>query len=441
MSISSIHHKNASAQAAALPQLCSQLRLAKGLRQLVLDMHGRAARAVPASLPRMRCLTQLDSLQLGGIGSNTEGDHISVALRPLTRLTRLSLHFIYDDTSDDPEEEEDDEDGRTVFPWAAVCKLTSLQQLCITAAIDPDLDCGGILRGALPPAVSKLTALRSCIVLGMDTCEVHNGREEPVLPALPALENLALQLHTWSYVFPGLGRQQQAVLSRIVSLRLELRFNAESGGLYDSTVLPVIVAPALTELTLAGMWLALDSGELSWLANLPKLRRLALTDVETPSSELSKGVTACNGLTELVLEGVRVLRPRDDSDSDDEAWPCLLRHLLASGPYLSKLVRLGLPRNIFSSVPPSLAAATSLELLDMANQRIEAVDEGQHGAPLFALHVPDKLPRLRGVNLRGFEASEQAVRSFQAAHPGVSVMMQQPSSFPCHATLVPKPIT
>ena len=272
-----------STQAAALPQLCSQLRLAAGLRELVLNLDGRAGRAVPAKLVSLSCLTQLDSLRLGGIGHRAEGEHLSAALRPLTRLTRLSLRFVvFDDTSDDVDW--DNEERRCAIPWAsAVCRLTALQQLCITTDFDPDLNWCGIIRGDLPAALSRLTALRGFIVLGMDTHQLYRGSEQPLLPAL---ETAALQLHTHLDAFPGLGRQQQTALSRVVSLSLALRYNVCT-GLYDSTQLPVLVAPSLTELTPAGMslpqrWQKLEcSSKLSWLADLPSLRRLELKDLET----------------------------------------------------------------------------------------------------------------------------------------------------------------
>ncbi len=296
------------AQAAGWPQLCSQLRLAKGLRQLVLDLQGRAAGAVPAKLASISCLVQLDSLQLDGVGNHAEGKHLSAGLRPLTRLTRLSLRFVLDDAPDNADEDSGDEEGsRTVLPWAAaVCRLTNLQELRVTADLDPDGDWGAMFRGALPAALSRLTALRHFTVLGMDTQQVHGeNSDEPLLPALPALETAALQVHTFSNEYPGLGRMQHVVLSRIVSLSLALH-DAESDGLDDGMWLPVIVAPALTELTLAGMLLAPACSELSWLPGLPKLRRLVLTQLETRSQELPQGVTACSGLTELVLDEVCV---------------------------------------------------------------------------------------------------------------------------------------
>ena len=417
-------------QAAALPQLCSQLRLARGLRELVLTLQGRAAGAVPAKLASISCLTQLDSLQLGGIGNRTQGKHVSAALRPLTRLTRLDLRFVYHEEpgnadSDADEDADGEQDSRTTFPWAsAVSRLINLQELRFIADIDPSGVWGASVKGALPAALSSLTALRQLTVVGLDTYEVHNNRDQPLLPALPALETAALELHTLTDAFPGLGHRpidgpdfgQQVVLSRVVSLRLTLRCNAEAGQLYESTLLPAIIAPALTELTLAGMWLQPYSSELNWLPGLPRLRRLVLTDVETQSCALPKGVAACSGLIELMLDGFKV-------STDD--GPVLLRHLPAVGPYLSKLVRLGLPRNAFDTVPSCLAAATDLELLDLSAQEISApgCKSGKHAAILQGLPVLGNLPHLRSVIFLGFNASEDNIRLFRASHPFVTITM------------------
>jgi len=369
-------------------------------------------------------------LQLNGIGNRVQGKHVSAAVRPLTRLTRLGLRFVYneepDDAASDADEDGDDEqDSRTTFPWAsALCRLVKLQELRFTADKDPTGVWGASVKGALPAALSSLTALRNLTVVGLDTYKVHNNRDQPLLPALPALETAELELHTLSNVFPGLGLWtidgpdpgQQVVLSRIVSLRLALRYNAEAGQLYDSTLLPTIVAPALTELTLCGMWLQPDSSELSWLPSLPKLRRLVLTGLEAQSTELPKGVTACSGLTELVLDGIKI-------DADD--GPVLLRQLLPAGPYLSKLVRLGLSRNAFGAVPSCLAAATALELLDLAGQQVDAAgcQCGKHAASLQGLQVLEKLIRLRGVILCGSRAAEDDICRFRASHPHVTVTM------------------
>lgn len=376
---------------------------------------------MPDKLPKIRCLTRLESLQVDGIGHRTERESLSGALRALTRLTRLSLRFVYDEPPYDAEEDsdEEDEDSRIVVPWtAAVCRLARLQQLYITAEADPDWDCGGIVRGALPAALSKLTALRDFAVLGMDTHRLYRGSEQPLLPTLPALETALLQLHTRSDAYPGLGRQQQVVLSRVVSLSLGLRFNAVSSALYDSTQLPVIIAPALTELTLAGMWLAPESSELSWLPGLPRLRRLVLTDLDLQSRVLPRGVTACSGLTELMLEGMNV-DPSDDAEWD---YPCLLRELPAAGPYLNKLVCMSLRKNAFSAVPSCLNAATALELLDLGKQKLLDYDEN-HGQRVHGLQVLDGLTRLRCVNLEGFRHNGAQLQQFCKAHQSASVIL------------------
>ena len=73
----------------------------EGLRELVVQLDGRAARKAPARLAGISCLTQLDRLQLDGIGHNADGKHLGAALRLLTGLTRLSLRFVFDDMSDD----------------------------------------------------------------------------------------------------------------------------------------------------------------------------------------------------------------------------------------------------------------------------------------------------------------------------------------------------
>ena len=80
----------------------------------------------------------------------------------------------------------------------------------------------------------------------------------------------------------------------------------EVGSGYKDMQLPSIIAPALRELTLSDMWLAPVSGQLSWLAGLPKLRRLVLEGINTTSSQPPHAFTACRSLTELVLEGVGV---------------------------------------------------------------------------------------------------------------------------------------
>jgi len=392
------------------------LKLAKGLRELALDLNGRAARAVPGKLPTISRLTQLSNLQIHGIANDVEDSHLTAALARLTQLTRLSLRFDH--------EEDDfgdwDETDRVVFPWAAaVCGLTNLRQLCITADTDIESDCSGMFRGYLPAAVTNLTALQGLTVLGMDTWQVHSGSNQLSLAALPALETAALHLHTRSAEFPGLSRQRQLVLSRLVSLKLGLRMCAQPGEGYEHTCLPTIIAPALTELSLEDMALAPDSGELRWLPGLPRLRRLVLTHLQTASCELPQGIMACTGLTELVVECVMVMDcSNSESDSSDvHGQAYVMEHLPAAGPYLSNLVRLGLPRNaFFNGVPPSVAAATALEVLDLARQHW-LTDE--LAARVQGLDVLAKLPRLRSVNLTGFAENGAGIQQFRVARPDV----------------------
>ena len=183
----------------ALEELCSQLRLAKGLRELAQDVCGRTAHAMPAELVAIARLTQLESLQLRGIANHADGEHFSRALPPLTRLTRLCLRFDHDAALDDDdnnaEDASDEEDSRTVFPWAdVVCGLTNLQQLCVTADTAWSAQgCSGMFRGALPAGLSALTALRHFTVLGMDEWEEHDDSNQLLLAGLPVLETAALR--------------------------------------------------------------------------------------------------------------------------------------------------------------------------------------------------------------------------------------------------------
>ena len=316
LSMQRLRQYRALAQAMALPELCNQLKLAKGLCELALDLDGRAAHAVPAKLPTISRLTQLRSLQIHGIANDVEDGHLTAALVRLTQLTRLSLRFVHEANE---YVDWDDTDGQVYFPWAAaICGLTNLQQLNVTADTDINSYCSTIFKGCLPASFSALTALQKFAVLGMDTWQVHSGSNQLLLAALPALETAALHLHTRAADFPGLSRQRRVVLSRLVSLKLGLRLGAQPGQGYQSTCLPTIVAPALTELSLEDMALAPDSGGLQWLPGLPRLRRLRLTDIQTASSELPEGMMACTGLTELVLEGVMVMESSNtESDSSD----------------------------------------------------------------------------------------------------------------------------
>ena len=64
---------------------------------------------------------------------------------------------------------------------------------------------------------------------------------------------------------------------------------------HEYTHLPTNIAPALTELTLDDIQLAPDSQELSWLPDLPKLRRLLLINVQTDSDQLPQGLLGAAG--------------------------------------------------------------------------------------------------------------------------------------------------
>ncbi len=410
-----------------LSVLCSQLMAAKGLCELALHVCGKTARAIPAELAYISSLTQLENLQLHGISSHADGGHFSAALPPLTRLTRLCLRFNYDAVPDDAEDSSDEDDRRIVFPWAdAVCGLTNLQQLCVTAdTARAAQGCSGMFKGALPAALSGLTAMRHFTVLGMDVWEDHDDSDQLLLAALPALETAALQLHTLSDTYPGLGDQQPVVLSRVISLCLAMRPGVEVGAAYKGVQLRPIAAPALTELTLSDMWLAPESEQLSWLAGLPKLRRLVLRNLEASWSQPPQGFTACHGLTELVFEGIKLrsyyqlgsfyqLEPDPPGCCQIATW---LVGYLPAGRYLSKLVRLNLSHNSYSDVPPCLATATALQQLDMSGHLLRAGDS----ARLQGLHVLEKLPRLREVNICGFKASTAAVRRYRAANPHVNI--------------------
>jgi len=143
-----------------------------------------------------------------------------------------------------------------------------------------------------------------------------------------------------------------------------------------------------------------------------------LKDLDTGSRELPEGIMACTGLTELVLDSVKVTISLPGSNPPGMEDQREVSNLPVAGPYLSKLVSLGLPRNGFSKVPPSLAAATALELLDFGDQ-ILYVDE--YTGILDGMSVLDGLPRLRGMNLTGFEASDARFDKFRAAHPHISL--------------------
>ncbi len=384
------HHWHVTLQAGALLRLCGPLSLAERLRELELDLRGRATDAVSAKLAKLGDLTQLDSLQLRGIAI-AGSKRLSAALSPMTRLSRLLLRF-------------DDDHWMAAqnctFPWqSAVCGLTNLQELRVTSASESDYSCLTMFQGALPAAVSQLSALRHLEVLGMTEPDEQEDSDRLLLSALPALETASLRLHTLAGQYPGL-HQQRVVLNRLVSLSLALRWDIEDdeGEPYQDTRLPVISAPALTELTLDDTKLAPDSEQLSWLPQLPKLQRLVLKDVKTASSQLPSGVMACSGLTELVLERVLV----SFSNKPDEVLnrpECRLRSLPAAAPCFAQLVHLSLSRNAFSAVPPALSKATALQVLDLAKQKLRDSYVEQHSAAVQGLRVLNNLTRLRCLNL------------------------------------------
>ncbi len=398
-------------QAEALPRLCFVLRIAEGLRELVIDLHGRAAYTVPAKFGNLGRLTQLESLQLSCVAIDADREQLTTALSPLTRLTRLFLLF-------EPEKYSHAQ-GMPSFPWeAAVCGLTNLQELDVSSKASADhANSSDLFKGALPAALSQLTALRRLTILGMKESYSTDNSDELQLAALPALETVSFRLRTLRSHYPSLNNQLQYTSSRLVSLSLALR--VDSDDYYEDTQLPRITAPAMTELVLDGLKLAPHSEQLIWLPGLPKLQRLVLTDVETGSTQLPLGVMACSGLTELVLQRFFV---RDcQSQFRDYGTAIPLRSLPPGGPYLSQLVCLSLAENAFSAVPPSLAAATALEVLDMGKQRLAQSNREHHGDPVQGLHVLLGLTRLRCVNLEGFNQGPTIRQCFRVARPDVTV--------------------
>jgi len=382
----------------------------------VLDAGDRAACAVPGKLACLSCLTQLDSLQIIGVASDSAAGHLTAALAPLTRLARLTLTF------DDDYESTEGHDP--VFPWQdAVSGLTNLQELCVMSEVD--WGCVDMFKGALPAGLSQLTALRRLTVLGMDELDAHDESDQLQLAALPALETVALRLRSVSGIYPGFPDQQQVIMSRLVSLSLALRRNRSCLGFgsepYEGTYLPTIVAPALTELILDDIMLAPDSEQLSWLPGLPALQRLVLQDLKTGASQLPQGVAACSSLTELVLRRVHVsMQPGVDGLVD--VAQCGLRSLPAAGPYVSKLVHLNLANNAFRSVPPCLAAATALETLNLCMQQLQPYHEIRVHVPVLGLHVLDNLARFRWINLEGFKKSAAGIRRLKKTHRNVTVV-------------------
>jgi len=401
-----------------LPRLCSQLSLAAGLCELVLDLEGRAAAAVPAKFNKLSRLTQLDSLQLRGTALSWDPDHLVAALPRLTRLTRLGLQFDWDHW---------DASGfcQYAFPWTAVCGLLNLRELRVTSVADVEHSCTSMLKGALPAAMSRLTALRCLEVLGMREWDVRlDDSDQLQLAALPALETAALRLHTLCGGYPGLCGRQDVVLSRLVSLSLGLRMDVDAGDSCTDTHLPFIIAPAMTELILDDIKLGSDSEQLSWLPRMPSLRRLVLKDVKTASSQIPQGVVQCRRLRELVLNRFHVNYSQRPHDKRIHRAECRLRSLPA-GPYLSELVSLSLGRNAFSSVPPCLASAAALESLDLSQQNLQDRSCELHSAPVQGLHVLDKLTRLRRVSLVGYRIDSVGVHRFQAYHPNAKLLMER----------------
>ena len=418
-------------QAAALSALCSVLGLADGLRALVLDLRGRAAEAVPDSFEAFGALgglTQLDSLQLHNVHILVGDRCLKAALSPLTQLTRLYLQFGLEGRY---------VRGRIPAPWwqTQVSKLINLRELTVASASEHNENALDMMLGALAEGLSQLRALRHLHVLGVNSAvwDVHYESNRLQLAALPALETVALRLHTVTNIYPGLGQQRRVVLSRLVSLSLALRVNNAGREPYRDTYLPAIVTPALTEIILDDVKLASDSEELPWLPDLPKLRRLELVDLKTGSKELPQGVMACSSLTELVLKKI-LLGFSNDGRSVWNMPDCRMRSLPAAGPYLGQLVRLSLLGNAFATVPPALANATALQQLDMGEQLLRDTwaSEEYHepaAAPVLGLHVLDNMKHLRSVNFVGFVDSGASIRHFRAKHPTVTVVFER-NGFP-----------
>ena len=395
--------------------LSSPPSLAKGLRELVLQPQGLVAAAVSAGLACVGSLTQLDSLQLHSVALVFDGELLVAALSLLTGLTRLDLGFAAFDWDYDPE-------ALRAFPWEdAVCGLTQLQRLRVTTASERDKEnCADMFRGALPAALSRLTALRRCEVLGMDDQGVRDDSNQLQLSALPALETAALRLHTLAGVYPGLSSGLEVVLSRLISLSLALRVDTRAADPYADTGLPAVIAPALTELTLDDIKLAPDCAQLGWLPGLLSSRRLVLRDIKMASGQMPQGIAECSALTELVMQGMLV-----GFGSEPGYWNNTAKtrvcSLPAAGPFLSQLVRLDLSRNAFRGVPLSLAAATALEELSLSKQQLRKGGGGRHAASPQGLPALENLPRLRRINLLGFKGSGPGVQSFRAARPDVSI--------------------
>ena len=209
--------------------------------------------------------------------------------------------------------------------------------------------------------------------------------------------------------------------------------NSDKANFVDMHM-PATVAPALTELVLANIMLAPDSEQLDWLPDLPKLRRLVLTELKTQSSQLPRGIVACSGLTELQLEAVLVnFRNTVDPFLN---WPeYRLRTLSAvsAGPYLSHLVSLSLTRNAFKAVPPAVAAATALQHLILGEQISFKKSKYRvwKAGPVRGLHVLNSLTCLKSVIFRhDIDAqAEAAIHRYQSANPSVRVSYEPSRQF------------
>lgn len=409
-------------QAAAWPRLCTQLRLAAGLRELVLGLHGKAGTAVPDRLSVLGRLSQLRALQLTEVSIDAPCENFTAALAPLTGLTRLDLQFA---------EPRMRKAAAIPFPWEhAISGLIHLRELRAVSDGDSPYRCSGMFRGSLPAALSRLTALRHLELLGMAEAVSHADFNHLQLSALPALETAALQLLMGqSGRFESLRCGQLAELSRLVSLSLCMRVDLDPHFCED-THLPTIIAPSLTELTLSDIKLASDSQQLSWLPDLPKLRRLVLVDVQQGSDQLPQGIIACSGLTELVLQQLRMNcgfgRNVCYGNSKHVHVPQKDRLCkLPKGPFLGQLRRLSLSDNGFATVPRVLVSAKMLEFLDLSYQHLPLPksysSEDYPWKRVKGLHVLKKLTGLRYLKLREFKKDDDAVRDFQEARPDVTL--------------------
>jgi len=223
-----------SPQAEALPRLCRPLRLAEGLCELVLGVHGRAGNAVPDRLSSLGRLTQLRALQLIDVAVDVEQQLLNAGLSSLTRLTRLGVQFATNSVQHDSVPYVRDGATQIPFPWgAAVGGLIHLQELRMTTANTANHSCRDMFYGKLPATLSRLTALRHLELLGMWEWESRDDFSHLQLAALPALETAALRLRQCKTgQFESLRRGQRADLSRLASLSLSLRIDF---NLYENT--------------------------------------------------------------------------------------------------------------------------------------------------------------------------------------------------------------